>query len=111
MNNLNKYLILTILIFSLTQCTKEPFEPVDIFEEEIVTVDSLGNFVDDGTHVMLPVTQICNGLELIANKERVLDLPGGFQLKGTLWDTIIALIFWLAIKLTASSELDVSNAS
>ena len=80
-----KKLIFLLFIITFTQCTKEPFEPIDIFEEEMVAVDSLGNLVEDGSHVMLPVEEICNGLELIANKERVLDLPGGFQLKGTLW--------------------------
>jgi len=31
------------------------------------------------------VAEVCDGVALVSNKERVLDLPGGFQVKGTLF--------------------------
>jgi hypothetical protein len=80
----NALLICVILCF--TQCAKEPFEPIDIFEEEeIPTVDANGHVVVDGENVLLDVGSLCDGVQLFANKERVWEVPGGFQIKGTLF--------------------------
>ncbi len=78
-------LLMLILSLFITQCTKEPFEPIDIFEEEVLTVDEAGNLVENGDNVLLDVGTLCDGVQLFANKERVLQLPGGLQIKGTIF--------------------------
>ncbi len=80
-----KFISILIIAILFTQCSTDPFEPIDIFEEEIITVDEFGNVVDNGENVMLPVGELCNGVQLFANKERVQQLPGGFQIKGTVF--------------------------
>ena len=84
-----KYLIqlLSLFLFStlFIRCTTEEFEPIDIFEEEMLSVDANGNLSLDGDNVLLPVGELCDGVQLWANKERVLELPGGIQIKGTIF--------------------------
>jgi len=76
-------ILLTAILFA--QCSTDPFEPIDIFEEEMISVDADGNVVDNGENVLLPVGQLCDGVQLFANKERVQEVPGGFQIKGTVF--------------------------
>ena len=77
------YLLLSILLIG--SCSTDPFEPIDIFEEEMLAVDANGVPIANGENVMLPLGQLCNEVQLFANKERVLELPGGFQIKGTIF--------------------------
>ncbi len=77
------FILLTFLF--IIACSTDPFEPIDIFEEEMISVDSNGNVIDNGENVMLPVGELCDGVQLFANKERVIELPGGFQIKGTVF--------------------------
>jgi len=85
MYSILKNALALIVILLLAQCSTDPFEPIDIFEEEMIQVDADGNVVDNGENVMLPVGELCDGVQLFANKERVQELPGGFQIKGTVF--------------------------
>lgn len=85
MQSLNKYILLTLTALIFSQCSTDEFEPIDIFEEEMISVDAAGNIVENGDNVMIPVGEICDGVQLFANKERVLETPGGFQIKGTVF--------------------------
>lgn len=78
-------LIMTILMALAFSCTPDEFEPIDIFEEQTISVDDNGNVVEDGENVLLPVGELCNGVQLFANKERVQEIPGGTEIKGTLF--------------------------
>ena len=73
-----KLLLSVLLIILIGACSTDPFEPIDIFEEETLSVDEFGNITPDGENVMLPVGELCDGVMLWANKERVQELPGGF---------------------------------
>ena len=80
-----KSLVFISLLLVISSCSTDPFEPVDIFEQETLTLDSNGVVSDDGENVLLPIGELCEGVQLFANKERVLSLPGGFQVKGTIF--------------------------
>lgn len=80
-----KYISAILLLLLISACSTDPFEPIDIFEEEMLSVDEFGNISTDGDNVMLPVGELCDGVMLWANKERVQQLPGGIQVKGTIF--------------------------
>lgn len=85
MNKLNKYLLLIATVLLIYGCTTDPFEPIDIFEQEQISVNADGNIVENGENTMLPVGHLCDGVQLWANKDRVIETPGGFQIKGTVF--------------------------
>lgn len=83
MKTLLKSLALIIISLLLTQCKTEDFEPIDIFEEEVLPIDDSGNINLDSS--IVNVGKSCDGTELFAYKERVKETPNGFEVKGTLF--------------------------
>lgn len=83
---MKKYLrFLLILVFALLlmQCKTEDFEPIDIFIEEELPVDAAGNIKTDSSVINLG--RSCDGTELFAYKDKVLQTITGFQVKGTIF--------------------------
>ncbi len=76
------FLFITLILF-LQACKDRDFAPVDIFDEEELPTDDEGNIIQDST--VQSLGSLCNDIQLFASKERVQELPGGFQVKGTLF--------------------------
>lgn len=71
--------ILTLMV----QCKTKDFEPIDIFEEEVLPVDAEGNIKIDSS--ILNLGKSCNGVDIFAYKDRVQVTSAGYQVKGTLF--------------------------
>jgi len=77
-------LFLLLLVF-FGGCTKEVFEPIDIFEEEEIPPVDINGMIDTENFTKIESPSLCGGVQLWANKERTKQLPGGLEIKGTLF--------------------------
>lgn len=82
---LEKLALPIILLLLISGCTKEAFDPIDIFEEEELPPVDVNGMIDTENFTQIAAPTLCGGVQLWANKERTKELPGGIEIKGTLF--------------------------